>query len=209
VKLAYVGTAAVLLVLAGLGLMINTDTWLDEEEWSALGQWAGGLGAVAAVCVALWIAHRDWRSASETALSAQRARAFLIITTCGEQGVVVVNHGPDPVTQLVVPRVGGSHGGITADPEEFPPEVRAVLMPNESWTVRFPVSGRSGLADFRVLAPSFLDESEVLTADVRWTDLQGTHWRRIGDQEPKQTSTSDWRSPTLSDVIEKEKPKLG
>lgn len=45
-----------------LGAGIATGSWLvvnDEEVWSAIGQWAGGIGAFVAAVVALLISHRE------------------------------------------------------------------------------------------------------------------------------------------------------
>lgn len=185
VKKVFAVVGAALGALVGIGFLIDDEWWLSTDGWSALGQWVGGVGAVAAIAVALYVAHRDWASARTAAVSAQKARAFLITAIVDDGKLTVTNGGPEAVTQLVVPRVHFAGGKVTADTTEFKPETRAVLLPGATWDAAFPVP--SGGAEAALVVALFTG-----SAEVRWTDLQGTHWVRVGNGEPTMAVTSDW-----------------
>jgi len=197
---------AVAAVLLALGLLIGGQVGLSEDGWGALGQWFGGGASTAAVVAALTIARRDWQSAHLAAASARRAHAFLVVSACTEKKIVVTNHGPEPITQLVVPRIYAPDGGITANPAEFPPEYRPMLLPGDTWTVDYPASGHRSVSDLRVRLLAIMEDNPaaVLDAEIHWTDLHGTHWKRRGQLEPLTTRTSDWSAPNLLDRIEQD-----
>ncbi|MFF5097788.1 MULTISPECIES: hypothetical protein [Actinosynnema] len=192
------GTAVFLVTLAlvlGIAAAILVEWPFDADGWAALGQWVGGLGAFAAVAVALGIASRDRRDGDRRERDAARSRAFLVTTSFRAEGVVVTNHGPEPVTRLVVPALHSQAGVLTADDAGIPVRQLDMLLPGQSWTAPWPKPREQDvkIAVITHVLRELDDDPAAVRAEVHWSDLGGRHWVRVGSLDPREATASDWR----------------
>ncbi|WP_143760856.1 hypothetical protein [Actinosynnema mirum] len=181
---------------------VRSQWLLDVDGWAALGQWVGGLGAFAAVAAALWIASRDRRAADLRDQEAARSHAFLVVATCTDQGVLVVNHGPEPVTRLVVPKLHSQQvGELIVDDMQIAVRQKDMLLPGESWIAPYP---RPDEREWRQEVKTHMirvmdDDPDAVRAEVHWSDLGGRHWVRVGSLDPRGANASDWRPTAETD----------
>ena len=136
---------------------------------SVIGTWFGGIATAAAVAVALWISHRDWRRADAERRDQEKAQARLVVSRVAPSAsrrVEIVNNSPTQPVLRVVPEyaVTGREDGLrgVVSPTEIVP--RDVLGPGEMWSV--PVMY---LAD---------DGSVGATDDYYWSQHDHDHLHR-------------------------------
>lgn len=179
------GVLAVSGVLLLFGpLLAEAGSWLvrprSADWWGASGQWAGGIGTIAAVVVALWIAIRDGRLARadrrERDLRERQEQAGKVtawIEYAGDRGYMVVsNANAEAVNHVVVsfdlvhnlPMTGSTlHRGPEIEDDEY---LYAILPPGK-W--RMPIREewrRPGMTPGVMLA---------------FTDSRNGHWLRLTD----------------------------
>ncbi|MEQ0558914.1 hypothetical protein ABJI51_07515 [Amycolatopsis sp. NEAU-NG30] len=188
------GVLAVAGVLLLFGpLLAKAGSWLVEPRnpdwWAASGQWVGGIGTIAAVVVALWIAIRDNRQARadrQQRDQRERQEQAAKVTAWIELGprtpvdkaakivgyMVVANANAEAVNHVVVsfdlvqnlPMTGSTlHRGPVVEDDEY---LYAILPPGK-W--RMPVREewlRPGLTPGVMLA---------------FTDSRNGHWLRLTD----------------------------
>ncbi|QKV75212.1 hypothetical protein [Amycolatopsis sp. Hca4] len=165
-------------------LLAKAGSWLvqprDPDWWGASGQWVGGIGTIAAVVVALWIAIRDGRLAREDRRERdlrerqeQAAKVTAWIEYAGERGYIIVsNANAEAVNHVVVsfdlvhnlPMTGSTlHRGPDIEDDEY---LYAILPPGK-W--RMPIREewrRPGMTPGVMLA---------------FTDSRNGHWLRLTD----------------------------
>ncbi|WP_145926609.1 hypothetical protein [Amycolatopsis orientalis] len=180
-------TWAILVTVAFvLGVIWLLHRWLNVNDWAGLGQWFGGLGALVAAWVALRIASDERRRERSQEIERLKVQAFYVtsIVTGGTyEGVKVVirNASTEPVVNVSIITFHLRTNTQTVLEEWVPNEViRLVLLPEEKWNCLL----NSPRLDLPVL-----DEVSRLTslapqAEIEFEDLNGTVWRRIGDQPP-------------------------
>src|SRR5947209_7244757 len=144
---AVLGAAGFLLLFGPL--LAKAGSWLvrprQPDWWGAAGQWAGAVGTVAAVVVALWIAIRDGRLArADRAKREQRerqeqaAKVTAWIEYAGDHGSMVVsNANAEAINHVVVsfdlvhnlPMTGSTlHRGPEIEDDEY---LYAILPPGK------------------------------------------------------------------------------
>lgn len=183
VAFSVLGVAGVLLLFGPL--LGKAWRWLVEPRepdwWGAAGQWAGAVGTVAAVAVALWIAIRDGRVARadrakrelrEWQEQAAKVTAWIETTDAGEVHMIVSNANSEAVHHVVVsfdlvrslPMTGSTlHRGPEIEPDEY---LYAVLPPGK-W--RMPVREGRRMA---YTTPGVM---------LAFTDSRNGHWLRLTD----------------------------
>jgi hypothetical protein len=165
-------------------LLAKAGRWLVEPRepdwWGASGQWVGGLGTIAAVVVALWIAIRDGRLARadrrERDLRERQEQAAKVtawIEYAGGHGYMVVsNANAEAINHVVVsfdlvrhlPMTGSTlHRGPEIEDDEY---LYAVLPPGK-W--RMPIREEWRRPD---LTPGVM---------LAFTDSRNGHWLRLTD----------------------------
>jgi hypothetical protein len=153
----------------------------SPEWWGAAGQWAGAVGTVAAVAVALWIAIRDGRVARvdrrkrdlrERQEQASRVTAWIETGPAGEVHMIVSNANSEAVNHVVVsfdlvrslPMTGSTlHRGPEIEPDEY---LYAVLPPGK-WRMPVPETR--------------LDVNLTPGVMLAFTDSRNGHWLRLTD----------------------------
>ncbi|WP_103348046.1 hypothetical protein [Amycolatopsis sp. CA-128772] len=165
-------------------LLAKALNWLvqprNPDWWGASGQWAGGIGTIAAVVVALWIAIRDGRLARadrrERDLRERQEQAAKVtawIEYAGGHGYMVVsNANAEAVNHVVVsfdlvrtlPMTGSTlHRGPEIEDDEY---LYAILPPGK-W--RMPIREEWRRPD---LTPGVM---------LAFTDSRNGHWLRLTD----------------------------
>ena len=165
-------------------LLAKAWIWLVEPRnpdwWGASGQWVGGIGTIAAVVVALWIAIRDGRLAQadrrERDLRERQEQAAKVtawIEYAGGQGFMVVsNANAEAVNHVVVsfdlvhnlPMTGSTlHRGPDIEDDEY---LYAILPPGK-W--RMPIREGWQRPD---MTPGVM---------LAFTDSRNGHWLRLTD----------------------------
>ena len=165
-------------------LLAEAACWLvrprNPDWWGAAGQWAGGVGTIAAVVVALWIAIRDGRLARadrrERDLRERQEQAAKVtawIEYAGGSGYMVVsNANAEAVNHVVVsfdlvhnlPMTGSTlHRGPEIEDDEY---LYAILPPGK-W--RMPIREEWQRPD---LTPGVM---------LAFTDSRNGHWLRLTD----------------------------
>ncbi|HET6705475.1 hypothetical protein [Amycolatopsis sp.] len=179
------GVLAVAGVLLLFGpLLAKAWIWLvaprDPDWWGASGQWVGGIGTIAAVVVALWIAIRDGRLARDDRRERdlrerqeQAAKVTAWIEYAGGQGYMVVsNANAEAVNHVVVsfdlvrnlPMTGSTlHRGPDIEDDEY---LYAILPPGK-W--RMPIREEWQRPD---MTPGVM---------LAFTDSRNSHWLRLTD----------------------------
>ncbi|WP_410596228.1 hypothetical protein [Amycolatopsis sp. lyj-23] len=185
VRAAAFGVLAVAEFVLVLGpLLAKAGSWLvrprDPDWWGASGQWAGGIGTIAAVVVALWIAIRDGRLAREDRRERdlrerqeQAAKVTAWIEYTGDQGYMIVsNANAEAVNHVVVsfdlvhqlPMTGSTlHRGPEIEDDEY---LYAVLPPGK-W--RMPIREQWRRPE---MTPGVM---------LAFTDSRNGHWLRLTD----------------------------
>ncbi|MEV6646982.1 hypothetical protein [Amycolatopsis sp. NPDC051371] len=183
VAFSVLGVAGFLLLFGPL--LAKAWGWLvqprEPEWWGAAGQWAGAVGTVAAVAVALWIAIRDGRVARvdrakrelrEWQEQAAKVTAWIETTDAGEVHMIVANANSEAVHHVVVsfdlvrslPMTGSTlHRGPEIEDDEY---LYAVLPPGK-W--RMPVRGGRRI------------EHTTPGVMLAFTDSRNGHWLRLTD----------------------------
>ncbi|WP_290054361.1 hypothetical protein [Amycolatopsis solani] len=179
---AVLGAAGVLLLFGPL--LAGAWSWLvqprDPDWWGATGQWAGGIGTLGAVVVALWIAIRDGRLAQadrqrrELRERQEQAGKVTAWTEAGEDDgtvfMVVANANAEAIHHVVVsfdlvlslPMTGSTlHRGPVIEDDEY---LYAVLPPGK-W--RMPVRWTGTDATPGVM--------------LAFSDSRDGHWLRLTD----------------------------
>ncbi|RSD24902.1 hypothetical protein [Amycolatopsis eburnea] len=183
---AVLGVAGVLLLFGPL--LAKVASWLvrprDADWWGASGQWVGGIGTIAAVVVALWIAIRDGRIAREDRRErdlrerqeqAAKVTAWIERAEAGSDAagyMVVSNANAEAVNHVVVsfdlvrqlPMTGSTlHRGPVIEDDEY---LYAILPPGK-W--RMPIREEWQRPD---LTPGVM---------LAFTDSRNGHWLRLTD----------------------------
>ncbi len=169
-------------------LLAKAWSWLVEPRspdwWGAAGQWAGGIGTVGAVVVALWIAIRDGRLARadrrERDLRERQEQAGKVTAWIERAGpgadagsyMVVSNANAEAINHVVVsfdlvrhlPMTGSTlHRGPDIEDDEY---LYAILPPGK-W--RMPIRAEWQRLD---LTPGVM---------LAFTDSRNGHWLRLTD----------------------------
>ena len=169
-------------------LLAKAWIWLvqprDPNWWGASGQWAGGIGTIGAVVVALWIAIRDGRVARadrqardlrerqeqaakvtawiERAEPGADAAGYMIVSNANAEAINHVFVSFDLVRQL--PMTGSTlHRGPSIEDDEY---LYAFRPP---WKWRMPIREEWQRPD---LTPGVM---------LAFTDSRGGHWLRLTD----------------------------
>ncbi|WP_439377968.1 hypothetical protein [Amycolatopsis lexingtonensis] len=183
---AVLGVAGVLLLFGPL--LAKVAIWLveprDPDWWGASGQWVGGIGTIAAVVVALWIAIRDGRVAQadrrerdrrERQEQAAKVTAWIERAEPGTDAagyIVVSNANAEAVNHVVVsfdlvrqlPMTGSTlHRGPVIEDDEY---LYAILPPGK-W--RMPIREEWQRPD---MTPGVM---------LAFTDSRNGHWLRLTD----------------------------
>ncbi|WP_033261775.1 hypothetical protein [Amycolatopsis vancoresmycina] len=165
-------------------LLAKAGIWLvkprNPDWWGASGQWAGGIGTIAAVVVALWIAIRDGRLARADRRDRdlrerqeQAAKVTAWVEYVGDHGCMVVsNANAEAINHVVVsfdlvhhlPMTGSTlHRGPDIEDDEY---LYAILPPGK-W--RMPIRAEWRRPD---LTPGVM---------LAFTDSRNGHWLRLTD----------------------------
>jgi hypothetical protein len=165
-------------------LLAKAGSWLvrprEPDWWGASGQWVGGVGTIAAVVVALWIAIRDGRLARadrrERDLRERQEQAAKVtawIEYAGVHGYMVVsNANAEAINHVVVsfdlvqhlPMTGSTlHRGPEIEDDEY---LYAILPPGK-W--RMPIREEWRRPD---TTPGVM---------LAFTDSRNGHWLRLTD----------------------------
>lgn len=183
-------------IVAGSVLVGGLLAWwmlVDHQTFAAAGQWVGALGSVAAIAVALGIAHRDWRRADAERRDSEKAQARQIWPTVvlypkvanssndPVGAVVVANDSHAPIFHVGVDRVTGP---INMDGSSFSASDRSVRIEAgqkptfdapQFRVARFP-------AEAGITADAF-------TVSVRFMDASQRWWLRTGVADPVRTDS--------------------
>lgn len=165
-------------------LLAKAGSWLVEPRepdwWGASGQWVGGLGTIAAVVVALWIAIRDGRLAREDRRARdlrerqeQAAKVTAWIEYAGGHGYMVVsNANAEAINHVVVSFDLVQHLPMTGSTLHRGPEIEAdeylyAILPPGKW--RMPIREEWRRPD---MTPGVM---------LAFTDSRNGHWLRLTD----------------------------
>jgi hypothetical protein len=164
----------------------------DVNSGSAA-DWAGAMGTLAAVVLALCIAIGDARRRESDRKEEQAAQARLITVDSSEDAVggflyvTVTNHSTSPVFAVVVEAVH-----VTPDPlrVRFKGDRRwPRLNPGDSKLATCILFEVDGTTMTSVKAPN------IVSADVSFVDSVGLRWRRWGNTPPRGGAPIDSREP--------------
>lgn len=187
---------AVSIVVMGL----SSQPFFGTDGWAGLGQWVGGIGALAAAWVALNIAGREARHREEADAHQEFVRANFIMSALESNRTVLVrNLGTEPVlsVQVAAYRPSPQLNGLAVSIPLNRPTVD-VLMPESlrdvdknihlTWDVD--PADDSGFTKERLLA-------EVPgQIEIEFTDLRGNRWARAGNDpvRPAPPSLDAWKA---------------
>ncbi|MET9634470.1 hypothetical protein ABZX92_44150 [Lentzea sp. NPDC006480] len=194
-----------------LVLIAGLSAWLlkDGEAWGALGQWAGALGTVLAVTVALRISQREADAESERRQIEQAEReleqARLVVTiidypSVEEELVYSGRFGPEPPdnvritnyspTHVFYPRIEGfvhQNGGKVIwdlpydDPDDY--TAPTVLGAGETDSILVSLT-----YDPPITPDMYPMRTKVI---IGFTDAGGRRWRRIAESTPERVLAGD------------------
>ncbi|MFI6304290.1 hypothetical protein ACIBCH_20665 [Amycolatopsis thailandensis] len=169
-----------------LVVMIGTRYWPfgnDPNSWAGLGQWVGGIGALAAAWAALRIARKEARRENERDAETRRVAAYYVqgshggVTAENRVNQTVRNEGSEPVVNVdVVALHVVGHPPVKV---RQPRGRKDVLLPGNPW--------RLWVSPVENEYPSGLGAGTTLT-EIEFEDLAGTRWRRIGERPPEKIS---------------------
>ncbi|ROP37445.1 hypothetical protein [Saccharothrix texasensis] len=170
---------------------------VDTDDFAAYGQWAGGIGSLAAVVALAIVTFIDIRRRNAEARDARAAQARTVIamvetspTDPEEVDVVIYNHGPAPVLNVRLEAVevvvdGERHSDWGFSPSLNIKDIRffaPVIAPGESARLReltfVEYDDVVGLP-LRTL-PLTLTLDLPYTITFTFIDAQGIRWRRAG-----------------------------
>jgi len=162
---------------------------LGTNDWAGLGQWVGGLGALYAAGVALYIATGETRR--ERAREDERLRThayyiraeFATKTMLAERTrIQITNTGSDPVRDVrpvaLHPRDHPSRPLLAIQPDNGP----CVVLPGEPAVV--PWGPKTAVDIPEGAAPHYF----AGLIEIEYRDLSNNVWRRIGNQPPTRQS---------------------
>jgi hypothetical protein len=163
-------------------------------NWGTVADWVAGVGAIAAVVVALVIASRETRLARQRQEDDEKREARLIVV--GEPVfdratdpnskaafVKVINYGKLPILEVIVGLKIYAEGLPAPSTEYF---ISALVGPGDSSEFEFPL-------------PNHLSGVSVSEAIVTFLDSYGRRWERRGADEPKRLLS--YVDPTLPEEI--------
>lgn len=166
--------------IVSVAVIVVTRLVFSKEVWAGLGQWVGGVGALFAAGVALWVSHQETRHRQSAEFKAARAAAHFVVATWEEGCLTVQNHGSEPVTQLRVVALHppANSRALFATLELF---VGPVFLPQGVWKkpVWTATTGAGQEEDSRVWL-----RAELYEIEIEFQDLAGNTWRRVGENPP-------------------------
>jgi hypothetical protein len=154
-------------------------------ELGSAGEWAGALGSIAAVAVALWLAISDARRRDSDRREEKAAQARLITveveTIYGKAAafVTVTNHSASPVFSVAI-------NGVQVSPEppafvQFGEDRQwARLDPGQMKTARCAFFSSRNPRDLWIVSPP-----NLVSAEVSFVDASGLPWKRWGNTPPR------------------------
>ncbi|OQO89917.1 hypothetical protein B1813_18935 [Saccharomonospora piscinae] len=168
--------------MVGVAVIVVTRLLLDEGPWAALGQWVGGLGALFAAGVALWVAHQETRHRQDTEFEAAYAAAHFVTSgwrADGFEGIPFVkNSGTRPVTHLRITALHPPESSL--DPIVVDLSAPPVLLPQIEWAApNWQVRNSARDAEL-----SLRGDIEPYAIEIEFQDLAGNTWRRVGASPP-------------------------
>jgi hypothetical protein len=183
---------------------VVSEQLLSDAVWAGWGQWAGAVGSVAAVVVALLVAlrqegresgavRRELRRLGDERREARLAAARLVTATItwpdGDEArdrppsvVQVINNGPEPILDPCL--TGFVMDGGKLLPEGGCWQVDLDEVGRGSWGPSAVIrAGQDGFIPFHFHAQGML--SPTLRPVVEFTDSKGRRWRRVAGQTPE------------------------
>lgn len=185
-----------------------SDVWgIPADVFAGWGQWAGAMGSLAAVVVALWIAIRDGRqrhreqqdreaSQARTVTGEVRIRQFensffpmsggaRVMPPSSLPVVAVENHGVEPILDVRIEAVTMRFGGGLLEKwrlrDEHPSVGDALILAS--------VIGGQNTADdviyFDELSAEMKIEPHACSVTFTFADARGLTWRRVNNGPPQ------------------------
>ncbi|WP_410659483.1 hypothetical protein [Amycolatopsis sp. lyj-112] len=153
--------------------------WLEPGDWAGLGQWVGGLGALAAALVALDIARRETVHREQADAHEDFVRAtFITSRTEGGQVLVISNRGPEPVVDVLVLN-WYEQGEDHARPAQMVP-IRILMPMKPQYNTVFEI--KPHMRSLEDELPTMIQRGVVF--EYAYTDMRGNRWSRRGDELP-------------------------
>lgn len=158
---------------------------VDTDVFAAWGQWAGGIGSLAAVLAALWIAIADTRRRDHEQRDQQAANARTVTTRCEwttqdsglyERNLVlhVTNHGPRPVLDVHLENAEARVDG----------KVHRVGSPRKPVRLTDVIGPGADHVGTSLLFNDLPDQADDYVLTITFMDADGLYWRRVGKQQP-------------------------
>lgn len=176
--------------------------WYDPNWVGAMGQWAGAIGTVAAVFVALWLprwerkrnAAERLRQHQEQQLQNARLVTVSVPRSIPCRYVEIFNGSDRPVFQPRIDSIDDPCAQISAQGWQFVPEVlgggpdySSVLPPKETHYAQVDYRDSQG----RLVIWDSIDTNAVT---ITFMDGEGQEWRRTGHDEPVRVTEPGARS---------------
>ncbi|MFF4600146.1 hypothetical protein [Amycolatopsis sp. NPDC001319] len=177
-------TWVIIACVAAVAVTVGTRFWLGTDDWAGLGQWVGGLGSLAAVVAALWLAGAETRRERVREAERVRLHPYFVSGQWEDAGdgrrrsweLVVTNRGTDPVVDVEVLTLRTRNS-----PRVIPIGLsKAVLLPSERWEV--PLNRLPG--DVQVSISHRMGELDQTDVEIAFRDLSDSGWRRVGSNPP-------------------------
>lgn len=185
-------TWAIVACVATVAVTVGTRFWLGTDDWAGLGQWVGGLGSFAAVVAALSIADGERRREASQRRERATIHPYYIVGSMRgalvlegpargmtDWKLLVTNLGTEPVldVEIIALYAPDDPTPMKITTNESP---RRVLVPGAPWSVGW----ESATQQDDYLLRGAMDTFRYLWVEIRFTDLAGVCWRRIGNQAP-------------------------
>lgn len=177
----------IVMAVSAVIIGLSSQPLIGTDGWAGLGQWVGGLGALAAAWVALDIAKQEASRENRRDAERSRVQAYYVKisqTETGGRGVhlKVENQGNQPIVNVdaVALHIHGDAGEVVV-PCSVPDGRRDVLLredfPWEPWI--WPDNDDlDGTVEQMRLANGRVE------IEIVFEDLNQTRWRRIGSRAP-------------------------
>lgn len=171
----------VVMAISAVVIAMALQPFLGTDAWAGLGQWAGGLGAFFAAWAALTIAKQEARRENERDAETRRIHAYYVRGrhggVSGPQGtrLLVTNEGKEPVLRIQVVAIHLNDAYDSRIQVTSAKGVLDALLPGAEWDlwVRPEAKGINRI-----------ESANNADIEIRFKDLGGTWWRRIGNAPP-------------------------
>lgn len=168
--------------LVSVAVIVVTRLLLDKNLWEGLGQWVGGVGALFAAGVALWVSHQETRHRQAAEFEAAYAEAHFVTSgwiVDGFAGIPSVkNSGTRPITHLRLTALHSPENSSSPIVMDLP--APPVLLPQVEWKI--PSWQLSNNA--RDVKLNLRGDVEPYLIEIEFQDLAGNTWRRVGENPP-------------------------